>query len=94
MVQTSSIKTITIPRLKGNYFVSVAKAANETVYGIDMSIFSTHLTESSFLSQAASFIDTGNFEPNNAEGEAKQAFSPIISYLHTGDVDYYIVTVN
>jgi len=90
----NSSKTITLPRLKGNYLIAIVTSSKETVYGIDMSIFSTHLNESSFISQASSFIDTGRFEPNDIEGDAKQVSAPIIAYLHKGDVDYYIVTVN
>jgi hypothetical protein len=90
----NSSKTITLPRLKGNYLIAVVTSSRETVYGIDMSIFSTHLSETSFISQASSFTDTGKFEPNDIEEAAKQVSAPIIAYLHKGDVDYYIVTVN
>jgi len=90
----NSSKTITLPKLKGNYLIAIVSSSKETVYGIDMSIFSTHLNETSFISQASSFTDTGRFEPNDIEGDAKQVSAPIIAYLHKGDVDYYIVTVN
>ena len=90
----NSSKTITLPRLRGNYLIAVVTSSRETVYGIDMNIFSTHLNETEFISQASSFTDTGRFEPNNIEEDAKQVSAPIIAYLHTGDVDYYIVTVD
>jgi hypothetical protein len=89
----SGAETITLPKLKGNYLIAVPSGYTETVYAIDMSIFSTHLAETSFVSQAANFTDTGNFEPNNTEENAKTVFSPIISYLHSGDLDYYKVRV-
>jgi hypothetical protein len=93
---TSGIKVtspLTVPRLTGTYIVGVVATSRETIYGIDSSIFSTHMSRTEFLNQAASFIATGNYEPNNTESGAKLISSPIISYFHTGDMDYYLVRI-
>ena len=93
--ETTSLKnTITLPKISGTYIIAVVWSNYETVYGIDMSIFPTHLSDASFLTQAASFVDTGNYEPNNTEAEAVTITTPIISYLHTGDIDYYKVSID
>jgi hypothetical protein len=93
LFQNRGKTTITIPKLKGDYLIAAAGHEREPVYAIDMSVFSTHLSQESFLAQVTGFTDTGNYEPNNAEGSAKTISAPIISYLHTGDLDYYIVHV-
>jgi hypothetical protein len=94
MATNNSAATIIVPRLKGNYIIAIAAASAETIYAIDMSVFSTHLTESTFLSRISSFTDTGNYEPNDNEAAAKNISQPIISYFHTDDVDYYLVRVD
>jgi hypothetical protein len=88
------VKTINVPRLKGNYLIAIVYASQETIYGMDMSIFSTHLNESAFQSQIQNFTDTGNYEPNDTEGTAKTINGPIISYFHDGDIDHYLVRVD
>jgi hypothetical protein len=93
----SRVRNVTIPRLKGDYIIVViplgSSPDNETVYGLDMSVFPDSWTTASFTQEAANFTDTGNFEPNNTEVDAKLIPFSIISYLHRGDIDYYKVTV-
>jgi hypothetical protein len=98
-ISSSNNRTINVPRLRGSYLIAIPSALGtssylpETVYAIDMSIFSSHLTKDDFKSQVDSFTDTGNYEPNNTEETAAAISAPVISYFHEGDVDYYRVTV-
>jgi hypothetical protein len=93
-VTRDSAKTINVPRLSGNYLIAVAYDPQETIYAMDMSIFPAHLNERDFLSQIPDFADTGNYEPNDKEETAQIIDRPIISYLHNGDIDYYLVSVD
>ena len=93
-VTNKSASTISLPRLRGNYLIAVGYASQETIYAIDMSIFSAHLNENDFLSQAKNFAETGNYEPNDTEETAQIIDRPIISYFHNGDIDYYLVKVD
>jgi hypothetical protein len=84
---------IIVPRLHGDYLIAITGSQGENVYGIDISIFSSHVTQTQFNSESATFTETGSYEPNNTEGSAKLITAPVMSYFHEGDLDYYLINV-
>jgi len=65
-------------------------ATNETTYSIGVDEVSKSVSEMS------SFYDTSIYEPNNTEATAKTLMigDIITAYLHKGDLDYYVISMN
>jgi hypothetical protein len=69
------------PRIKGDYIIAVV-SPYQVVYTLRF--------KDSPEFDKSNFLDTGNYEPNNTENDAALiTLDGIISYLHTGDIDYY-----
>jgi len=75
------------PRMKGDYYIAVLPVSGEQpIYRIYLNGITS---DSGFSTDAANFLDTGNYEPNNTEDTAVLITDNILSYLHTGDIDFY-----
>ena len=74
---------VSFPRMTGDYIVAVIGGGIYKLY-ID-----ENTDSGNFKSEAANFLDTGNYEPNDTEDTAVLITGDIMSYLHTGDIDYY-----
>jgi hypothetical protein len=82
--------TVSVPWSASDFLVvfSGATADTETVYNMGVNI--PNLDDN-----FTGFLDVMNYEPNNAEAQATQISdsTPIMSYLHKNDIDYYSVNV-
>jgi fibronectin type 3 domain-containing protein len=86
---TSTATTLTLPSSTEDYLVVFSGATAETEARYSFGINTEPDTN------WASFIDTGNYEPNNTESTATSiSASKIMSYLHKNDIDYYRIPYN
>jgi len=76
------------PRMTGDYIIAVIPTWEQPIYKLYFNS-NTSTSESEFNKEAANFLDTGNYEPNDTEDTAVLITGDIMSYLHTGDIDYY-----
>ena len=78
------------PDAQYKIMLSNTTATNETTYSIGVDEASKTNTEMS------SFYDTSIYEPNNSEATAKALMigDVITAYLHKGDLDYYVISMN
>jgi len=74
--------------MTGDYIVAVIPTSGQTIYKLYFNN-NTSTSESEFNKEAENFLDTGNYEPNDTEDTAVLITDDIMSYLHTGDFDYY-----
>ncbi len=78
------------PDAQYKIMLSNTTVTNETIYSIGVDEVSKTSTEMS------SFYDTSIYEPNNTEATAKKIMigDIITAYLHKGDLDYYVISMN
>ncbi len=76
------------PDVSYKILASTLSVDQEAVYSIGVEKWDENTSE-----QMEIFTDTSIFEPNNSESSATtiKMGQQIISYLHKGDLDYYIV---
>ena len=84
---------INLPVMDGDYIIAVYPSTSikdpQTVYKIYFDGNNVRTNTRGFSSEASSFIDAGNYEPNNTEYTAQLINENTMSYLHTGDCDYF-----
>jgi len=84
---------ISLPVMDGNYIIAVypgiSNNDHQTIYKIYFDGNNVRTNDRGFSSEASSFIDAGNFEPNNTEYTSQLITENTMSYLHTSDSDYF-----
>jgi len=84
---------VKLPVMNGDYIIAVYPNVSsndpQTRYKIYFDGDNVRTNDRGFSSEASIFIDAGNYEPNNTEYTSQLITENIMSYLHTGDCDYF-----
>jgi len=89
---------INLPVMDGDYIIavypSISNYDTQTIYKIYFDGNNVRTNTRGFSSEASSFLDAGNYEPNDTEYTAQFINENTMSYLHTEDCDYFKFKLN